>query len=1081
MAVDPLTILTVVEQTVKVLRSVAEYVRDIRHCPDIINRIQGQVSTWQLQLESLHLLEEQGELQGNAKAVLQSKDVLGEANECLGLLGKLLDKAPRPQQQPGVSFQDLWKRATWPPTAKDKANDLLQRLELQRQAIQLALETSNSINLGELRQETRAINEAIKQQCTVREQQEILSWLEPSFPKDTDPETLQNEKFSLQEDNTCDWMVKSLWWSDWLQGRPSAIPPFGCRRFLWIHGLPGSGKTILASYLIDQVGRHCTSKGYSHYYCFHDHNRDETIPLLRWVVRDLTIQLGRCIQGVHIPKELYSMWEYRRPSIEGLLYCLQVLARQFFTRLSKRVYIVVDGVDESKAPRNTLLQVLTDIGTKPEFETVSLLMTSRDYPDIRGAISKLQQQPVPPRGVQVNRPSTPAQPSHQTTSTSTPQEHGMLARGRPGLSPYELTNAMGFHSFEARPSKAPHGTDEDMEIDDMMESTVYMRQGFDQTPSPTKQKRQASGNQGAREHSPQKRRLSVGGSHIDVSPERKRGESPDPELAEVPCSILSMSNHFVRKAIETYIQQQLTKSERFAQWPRPEFIAKMKIQLAAKAGGMFRTVSCHLDMIERLDLIDEASILKVINDMPLMIFEMYEKIIVEGMSLSEAADKNRHNREFARTALALICSDTSSIPDAGILVEAARLHVPQGIAQDYNFKKLERLLGCLAKVSRLRRRTPSLYRRDDDEPNGSRLHNKRFSVAHYTVKEYLYHERTANGPAHEFALSSEKTRVLELTVVFYGLRNYTGLPNKKPTRFEEYCLKMTERALGERPVIVVNEEDIWTAVFPCLEWNAAHQNVIRNRVTRDAFPNWARLAAAFEEGCAPAHRETSILVSLLILHWDELAHVYLETLATEKKDKIWKDTFSLREDDCKTLLQMCVSRRNIQFLKEFVSAGATFQHERDVLFRALEDPYGNDETCDGKTTSLLLRTLLDRGADPNPKGYKFTPLQLATRQLEPLWVNRLLSAGAEPNAVGDPTGSNPPGFESDRSWYKKSPMEICNDGNLKPEWEPDEDHHGEVRQSRNRVRALLGQFQVITLPGGGKGGQGPIIEIADED
>lgn len=864
-------------------------------------------------------------------------------------------------------------------------------------------------------------------------------------------------------------MVKSQWWKDWLKGSPSAPSPEGCWRFLWIHGLPGSGKTILASYLIDAVGKHCKAKGYSHYYCFHGHDRDETVPLLRWIIRDLTVQLNQLTPEVYIPRGLYGMWEYKRPTIEGLLHCLQELAQDFFNRLSKRVYIIIDGVDESKMPRDTLLQVLNDIGTKPGFEPVSLLVTSRDYLDIRSAFTKLPRQ------------SKSAQPSRQTTFTLRHQD-----RGRSGVSQHDLRDTTFAPGSDAGPSQVLHVTEDDIDNDDIMAATVGMRQSLDQNPIPTTQKRQISGNQEARTPSPQKRRISTGGSYVEVGPVRNSNDTPDSD--EIHCSILSMSNPFVRRAIETFIQQQLDKSYRFAQWPRPEFIARMKVELAAKAGGMFRTVSCHLDMIERLDLTDERSIMKEINDMPMMIFKMYEKIIIDGMSLLETGDRNKHNKEFARTALGLICSDTSEIPDAGVLVEAARLHVPQGIAQDYNFVKLERLLGCLAKVSRLRRRTPSLYKRDDDGSSGFRLHNKRFSVAHYTVKEYLYHEMTAGGPAREFALSSEKTRILELTVVFYGLRNCsTSFPpqgrNPTPTRFEEYCLKMTEKALGERPAVVVKEEDIWTAVLPCLEWSAAHQNALRNKATREAFPNWAKLGAAFEDGYTPKHRETGVIVSLLILEWDELAHVYLETLTAEDKDKIWKDKFSLRDADSRTVLQMAVSRRNIPFLKEFVSAGAAFQDEADILFRALQDPYGDDETCNGKTTSLLLRLLLDRGANPNQKRYKFTPLQLATRQLEPIWVQRLLLAGADPDAVGNPKGINPPGFDVDHSWHKKSPIALCNDGSLKPEWEQDDYNDGETAKlSRKRVKQLLYQYRGFHQEGDDrKEGQGPIIEIADED
>lgn len=893
---------------------------------------------------------------------------------------------------------------------------------------------------------------------SVQEQQEILSWLEPSFPKETDPETLQNEKFSLQEENTCDWMVKSQWWKDWLRGSPSAPDPDGCWRFLWIHGLPGSGKTILASYLIDAVGRHCTAKGYSHYYCFHGHDRDETIPFLRWTIRDLTIQFNRCTEEVYIPKGLYNMWEYKKPTVEGLLDCLQEIAQNFFSRLSRRVYIVIDAVDESKMPRDRLLQVLTDIGTKPGFEPVSLLITSRDYTDIRNAILKLPRRPTPA-----------AQPGQRATSSlSNPrrEEHDLPIRGRDEVS---------------------RGTGEYMDNDDLkIVSTANLRRGLDHTPSPSRQKRQISGNQGARAPSPQKRKISAGGSYIDVGSDNNPEDDPIPD--EIPCSILSMSNPFVIKAIETFIQQQLDKSYRFAQWPRPDFIDRMKIELAAKAGGMFRTVSCHLDMIERLDLTDEASILQEIKGMPMLIFKMYEKIITDGMSLLETGDRNRHNKEFARTALGLICSDTSEIPDAGVLVEAARLHVPQGIAQDYNFPKLERLLGCLAKVSRLRRKTPSLYKRDDDGSSGFRLHNKRFSVAHYTVKEYLYHEMTADGPAREFALSSEKTRILELTVMFYGLRNCSASlrpqgRNSTPTRFEEYCLKMTEKALGERAAIVVKHEDIWTAICPCLEWNAAHQNAIRNKATRDAFPNWARLGAAFEDDYTPKYRETSVLVSLLILQWDELAQVYLRTLTAEERDKVWKDKFALRDTDSKTVLQMCVSHRNIPFLKLFVSAGAMFQEEPDILFRALQDPYGDDETCNGQETSSILRILLERGAKPNPAGYKVTPLQLATRMLEPTWVQRLLMAGADPDAVGSPKGTGPPGFDGDHPWHKKPPIVLCNDGNIRPAWEQDDDHDGETAKlARRRVWQLLHQYRDFQQPGGDrKEGQSLIIEIADDD
>jgi hypothetical protein len=48
--------------------------------------------------------------------------------------------------------------------------------------------------------------------------------------------------------------------------------------------------------------------------------------------------------------------------------------------------------------------------------------------------------------------------------------------------------------------------------------------------------------------------------------------------------------------------------------------------------------------------------------------------------------------------------------------------------------------------------------------------------------------------------------------------------------------------------------------------------------------------------------------------------------------------------------------------------------------------------------------LLDHGADPNPKGYRVTPLQIAVASWDYHGVESLLAAGADPNNTGDANG-----------------------------------------------------------------------------
>lgn len=916
-----------------------------------------------------------------------------------------------------------------------------------------------------------------------KDKRAILRWLEPQFdPKGSDPGTVHIERTKLREPDTCEWMTNCTLWQDWIQGGSSS--PDGCRRFLWIHGLPGSGKKILASYLNDQAAVHCGAKGNSFYYCLHEHNQDETVSFLRHIIRDFCFQLG-CF----VPEDLRKMWQYKRLGVDELKECLRVVTREAYTRLEKRVYIIVDAVDESLAPRNTFLRVLTSIGTDPAFDHVSLLMTSRDYPDIRAAIKKLPSLPssgligartLPLRSFSSRR----ATPSAQAVSEILPMlaipKRGFRGLDVPNLPPPAHRPQNTSESFAPlrRPSplmSLDHGGFEDGSTSERSTSTVWHAESSASPQcSPTKPnaptKRQLSGNQEPRSVSPTRLKISRGGSHV----EGPKYTSMNPEEAfeeecldahRVPaCSELSMSNNFVREAIAAVIDKRLEDSGRFGQWPREDFIPRLKYKLAAKAAGIFRAVACYLDLIDRQQhLIDDEKILEAIEKMPDTIFDQYERILVTGIPNIGAL--NSHSRDFARTALALACSDTAEIPDVDVLVEASRFNVPQGRAQAYNLEKLNHLLGCLVKVSRLRRKPRSLFARKDEAGDFQRL-----TVAHYTVKEYLYSKKAAEGPASDFALCNETNRRLELKIVFYGLQQFLA-ERKCPTKYEEYCMKMTEKALGKRPSIVSKDKDIWEAVHPCLGWNDAHQSAVKkNRDTRTAFPNWYKLATAFAEGGAPEHRHTCVVVSLLLLEWPRLAEAYIGSLGEEQKDELWQDRFALRDGagpggDAATVLEMCVSARRLDFLDVFVDAGAMFEDAGGIVFRALEDPYraaaAGAAADDGSTTGRLLRVLLERGADPNPGGRPWTPLQVATRALEPYWVQELLYHGARPGDVGEEHGDDDGDDNGDgagsttRKWYHKTPLQICRD--TRPRWAQGgcDDDDVNLRWSRARVEQQL--------------------------
>ena len=154
-------------------------------------------------------------------------------------------------------------------------------------------------------------------------------------------------------------------------------------RCLWVHGIPGAGKTVLASYAIRQVIRTLKESGdansiCAYYYCHHAHNQDEATPFLRWTVSQL------CRAAKRVPEPLYETHRLRRlPGIDELLEHLRSILEHFSS-----VFVVIDALDESQS-RETLLRVLHNILGDAQFVKIRLLITSREYADIEREMSSI--------------------------------------------------------------------------------------------------------------------------------------------------------------------------------------------------------------------------------------------------------------------------------------------------------------------------------------------------------------------------------------------------------------------------------------------------------------------------------------------------------------------------------------------------------------------------------------------------------------------------------------------------------------------------------------------------------------------
>ncbi|KAM5521489.1 hypothetical protein FOXYSP1_15380 [Fusarium oxysporum f. sp. phaseoli] len=262
--------------------------------------------------------------------------------------------------------QATFATLAWP-LKQGQIQDLLQQISRHKDGIQLALTTEVTKDIKDI----KAVSEEIRCILTGEQRHRTYDWL-----TSTDPSPIHNRSHKLYEHGTGSWMLRSQYWTDWLA---SSV------RCLWVHGIPGSGKTILASWLIKNVQDHCKRVSTesspctsAYYYCYFGHHQDEAAPFLRWIITQLSRQAEVVSTLMH---DLFKRGG--EPSITELFDALEQILQVFSC-----VYIVIDAVDES-SPRDNLLEVIHTLVINQRFSNLQILVTSREYIDIERVMEKV--------------------------------------------------------------------------------------------------------------------------------------------------------------------------------------------------------------------------------------------------------------------------------------------------------------------------------------------------------------------------------------------------------------------------------------------------------------------------------------------------------------------------------------------------------------------------------------------------------------------------------------------------------------------------------------------------------------------
>ena len=198
----------------------------------------------------------------------------------------------------------------------------------------------------------------------------IRKWL--SAP---DSSSNYHKALSLRQADTGLWLLESDLYKEW-KVKASSI---------WLHGIPGCGKTVLCSTLLENILEHAAGdpgKAVAYFY-FDFNDRQKQDPQL--MIRSLISQLSQqCINVSPGLDGLFSSCEsgQRQPPLDAFLKVLQQLIEEL-----PCTYIIIDALDEC-GNRKELMDIIKKVFAW-QLQGLHLLFTSRREGDIESTLGRI--------------------------------------------------------------------------------------------------------------------------------------------------------------------------------------------------------------------------------------------------------------------------------------------------------------------------------------------------------------------------------------------------------------------------------------------------------------------------------------------------------------------------------------------------------------------------------------------------------------------------------------------------------------------------------------------------------------------
>ena len=343
-----------------------QYINNVQDAPKERSRLALEISSLLTFLTNLRYrveeIETRGEWLANANALAVPN---GPLDQVRCAVEEVIDKL-----KPAEGLAKSLKRLKWPFEKQDVAH-FLGQIERAKALIGLALqndhfELSRAIKEDLFKMSSNVVDLAngvdlIRLGHEDGERTTVNDWLSP-----LDFSFKQQDTYNSHEDGTGSWFLKSDEFIKWRDGDGST---------LWCPGLPGAGKTVLASIVIDHLKKMVQGSDIMvmYVYCsYQDQITQTTInlvaSLLRQVVQSMDSMPGNVISVFHA-----LSYKNLRPSLPDVVKLLRSCLLDFSS-----TFVVVDALDEisgAAGNRERLLEVIDSLDSD-----IKVMVTSRNTP-----------------------------------------------------------------------------------------------------------------------------------------------------------------------------------------------------------------------------------------------------------------------------------------------------------------------------------------------------------------------------------------------------------------------------------------------------------------------------------------------------------------------------------------------------------------------------------------------------------------------------------------------------------------------------------------------------------------------------